>query len=83
MQNETTKVSACCKAEVREVTAGDESATQCTSCERACDVAEVCVHCLGTGEVTTMERVYPGEPHMAPIGTEPCICQKKNHDHDD
>lgn len=33
---------------------------------------EVCETCDGTGEVTTMEYVYPGEPHMAPIGTAPC-----------
>lgn len=38
---------------------------------------EVCAECLGTGEVTTMEAVYPNEPHQAPIGTKPCICQLK------
>lgn len=32
----------------------------------------VCQTCGGTGEVTTMESVYPGEPHMAPIGSAPC-----------
>lgn len=41
---------------------------------------EVCPICSGTGEVTTMERVYPGEPHMAPIGTEKCECQLKDND---
>ena len=31
-----------------------------------------CETCQDTGEVSCMERVYPGEPHMANIGTEPC-----------
>lgn len=34
----------------------------------------VCEHCLGEGEVTTMEQVWPGEPHTAPIGTRKCVC---------
>lgn len=33
---------------------------------------EKCQTCGGTGEVDTMEQVYPGEPHMAPIGTGKC-----------
>jgi hypothetical protein len=37
--------------------------------EPTCDI------CGGTGEVTTMEQVYAGEPHMAPIGTKKCICR--------
>lgn len=36
---------------------------------------DVCEYCGGTGEVSTMEQVYPGEPHMADVGTEKCICQ--------
>ena len=50
--------------------------------ERLIDVKEVeeCEDCGGTGEVTTMERVYPGEEHMAPIGVEPCHCQDKDED---
>lgn len=43
-------------------------------------VEEVCAHCLGTGEVSIMDYVYPGEPHMAPIGTKRCICQIKDND---
>lgn len=43
---------------------------------------EVCEFCGGTGEVTTMEQVYPGEPHYAPIGTQRCICQIEEHDGD-
>lgn len=31
-----------------------------------------CETCDGTGEVSSMEQVYPGEPHMADIGTQPC-----------
>lgn len=39
----------------------------------------VCEECGGTGEVRTMEPVYPdaGSP-MADIGTRPCICRKKS-----
>jgi hypothetical protein len=31
-----------------------------------------CETCQDTGEVDTMEAVYPNEPHMAPIGTGRC-----------
>jgi hypothetical protein len=41
---------------------------------------EVCEMCGGTGEVTTMETVYPGEPHMAPIGVGPCECMMPEPD---
>lgn len=34
-----------------------------------------CPICGGDGEVTVMEPVYQGEPHMAAIGTRPCECQ--------
>ena len=38
----------------------------------------ICGTCGGSGEITTMERVYPNEPHLAPIGSEPCPdCQIK------
>lgn len=33
---------------------------------------EVCNTCGGTGEVSQMEAVYAGEPHMADVGTAPC-----------
>lgn len=36
-------------------------------------ITKKCDTCDGTGEVTTMEYVYPNEPHMAPIGTKTCI----------
>ncbi len=35
----------------------------------------VCPICGGDGEVTVMEPVYQGEPHMAAVGTMPCDCQ--------
>lgn len=42
---------------------------------------EVCETCGGTGEVTTMERVYPNEPHEAPIGSAPCPdCSSREDD---
>ncbi len=37
-----------------------------------------CSTCHGTGEVASMERVYPGEPHMADIG-EPRPCPELPH----
>ena len=40
----------------------------------------VCPLCGGTGEVTVMEQVYPGEPHVAPIGTQKCICQLEDEE---
>ncbi len=61
---------------------------QCTSnCRRVgcnCECGEyhedVCPDCGGTGEVTTMDRVYLGEPHMAPVGTEKCHCQIRDEE---
>ena len=42
-----------------------------------------CRTCDGTGEVTTMEAVYAGEPHMAPIGTGKCPdCTKVDDDYE-
>lgn len=56
----------------------------CSKCKKECDVEDVCEYCLGTGETTEMERVYPNEPHMAPIGTRKCECQiRENDDYDD
>jgi len=44
---------------------------------------KVCETCGGEGEITTMEQVYPGEPHMAPVGSRPCPdCQRKDEDDD-
>lgn len=54
----------------------------CSKCVLLCEIEEVCAECLGTGEVTTMEQVYAGEPHMAPIGTRACLCQKKEEEYD-
>jgi hypothetical protein len=36
---------------------------------------EICEVCEGTGEYTTMEKVWAGEPHEAPIGTAHCNCE--------
>lgn len=80
MQTPQVEVSKCCHAEIEEHLVGDETATKCTSCEKICDTEEVCEYCLGTGETTEMERVYPGEPHMAPIGTRKCMCQLRESD---
>ena len=38
-------------------------------------VEDVCEHCGGTGEVSCMEAVYPGEAPMAMVGTRKCECQ--------
>lgn len=83
MDYETTKISSCiCQSEVYE----DDNSTQespiyrCNKCHCVCNVTEVCVHCLGTGEMTVDEAVYAGEPHMAPIGSQKCICQLSDPD---
>lgn len=34
-----------------------------------------CEFCNDTGKVTVMETVYQGEPHLAPTGTEVCVCR--------
>lgn len=42
---------------------------------------EKCEECGGYGYVSVMERVYPNEPHMAEIGSEPCpSCQNREQD---
>lgn len=38
---------------------------------------EVCEHCGGEGVVLVNAPVYQGEPHMAPIDQEPCVCQAR------
>jgi hypothetical protein len=40
-------------------------------------MSNICEWCNGEGEITTMEQVYAGEPHTAPIGTRKCICTKE------
>ena len=54
----------------------------CSKCRQECQVEDepVCDNCLGTGEVSTEERVYPDEPHMADIGTIKCYCQLDEDD---
>lgn len=59
-----TPLSMCCECEML-------PSGQCLGCG-ANGLEEPCETCGGEGEVSTMEQVYPGEPHMAPIGTAPC-----------
>lgn len=33
-----------------------------------------CAECGGTGEVAVPEPVWPGEPHLADVGSAPCAC---------
>lgn len=84
---ETIEVSACCKADLVEDYKDNPrdhhdpiEIYTCKKCKKECEVEEVCADCLGTGEVTTMESVYAGEPHMAPIGTAKCHCQARDED---
>ncbi len=55
----------------------------CPKCKQECEVETVCAYCLGTGEINTMEEVYPGEPYMASIGTQTCYCQRRSNDDDE
>lgn len=78
---ETTLISKCCGEEAIKRFGGDEISYQCIGCDNQCEVGEVCAECLGTGEVMVLEKVYPGEPHTAPMAR-PCpSCKKaKNHE---
>lgn len=42
--------------------------------------SEVCQYCEGEGEVPCMDYVYAGEPHMAMVGTQKCICREDDGD---
>lgn len=79
---ETVEVSKCCRADLvedfKENPRDHDDPIEiytCSECKKECEVEEVCADCLGTGEVTTMEQVWAGEPHIAPIGTSKCHCQ--------
>lgn len=39
------------------------------------DEDDECDDCGGTGEITTQEQVWAGEPHTAPVGTKKCHCK--------
>ena len=60
----------------------------CTKClkevdpdEHECkEIVKVCAYCLGSGQVPSMEQVYPGEPHYANTGVQPCICVETKQD---
>lgn len=44
---------------------------------------DICDMCGGTGEVESMDDVYAGEPHVAPIGMISCPeCRFRNEDDD-
>lgn len=43
--------------------------------EKKLEKEDICPDCDGTGEVDCMETVYPGEPHMAMVGSRKCDCQ--------
>lgn len=80
-------ISTCCKADANEDYKPDPRDKYedidiyvCSKCKKECEVEDVCEDCRGTGEVTTMEQVYPNEPHTAPIGTEKCHCQSRDND---
>lgn len=48
------------------------------------NLLDMCRTCKGTGEVPSMEAVYPNEPHTADIGSAPCpSCRSSNKDEDD
>lgn len=90
MAHETIEVSKCCKADLVEDFKDNPrdhhdpiEIYSCKQCKRECETEEVCADCLDTGEVAEMDYVYPGEPHMAPIGTRKCICQLREKDEDD
>ena len=79
---ETAYISKCCNVEAEYVYNDNNDGYLCPKCKLICEVEEVCADCLGTGEVTTMETVYAGEPHQAPIGTRRCHCQQKEQEYD-
>lgn len=56
---------------------------ECPGCNEQFEPEEVCAICLGTGEESVKEKVYPGEPHEA-WTTVPCrACKKvKNDEHE-
>lgn len=72
MEIERIEISLCCEADTYE---DEEDREVCCKCKKVCSTKMVCAYCMGTGEVTVDEQVYPGEPHTAPIGTEKCVCQ--------
>lgn len=41
---------------------------------------EECEDCKGTGVVSVMGKVYPGEPHMAYVDEEVCHCSRIDDD---
>lgn len=72
------------KAEVDE---DEDCEHECTSscrregCNCKCGNTHIeCKLCNDTGEVDCMDYVYPGEPHMAMVGTRKCECRLSSND---
>jgi hypothetical protein len=84
MQTDIIKISKCCHTETYQDNDPEKDEFDiwdcCQKCSKRCETEEVCAVCHGTGEVRTMEEVYPGEPHTAPIGSQKCLCQLKDDD---
>ena len=74
-QPESLKKSICCNDDM-------SGGVQCLNCGADGRKKFECETCEDTGEVSTMEQVTPGEPHMADVGTEPCPDCKNNEPDD-
>ena len=60
---------------------GEEIECRRGFCEREIIKEPPCETCVGSGTVSTMERVYPNEPHTADVGSEPCpTCNSRGVD---
>lgn len=58
----------------------------CSDCKEHCspDICEICGGINGKHEeISTMEAVYPNEPHMADIGSSPCPNSLRDPDDSD
>ena len=81
----TTLISRCCNAEVQykargvDIGNGGKVPHQCTRCLKGCNTESVCADCLGSGEVSSLDYVYAGEPHMADVKLETCHCKQYAH----
>lgn len=63
-------------------TQAQEKVNQCNTKKLKEMSGEECETCGGTGEVSAMEAVYPGEPHMADVGSRRCPDCQDNNDSD-
>ncbi len=78
----------CIKTNHGEDCCGDHTAHNHLGCCSEGKEEEVCEDCGGKNgehqDVPQMEAVYPGEPHMADVGSRPCpqLTDNQNDDHD-